>query len=569
MSDPAIVDSLREVKFYAGILKDVLYSAGSLFTWFILKWPTYFLFTGHLVIWLIALLYQYSDPNSVILATLAFFINTALAIYDAIITLTLTCMLSNCCVGGKAPFAFGIATCNLKSAVSYSPLIWFALAIGVLASLSGFSRSSTIAMLRKRTRIDVATATLYVGVKLYILTWSQIRWPFLFWVQTLATMGLVAGGTLFSYINKFMGYLVIGVAIALDIILLLGTYGVLGAPTFDATNGFSKLTVTRRHLLANASSYVFDPSPFVNPQHQFNLTLTVAGYKQLNTTVALANRFTLDMAFEEVEKLYSYVLGSMTDALHTMENAGAKYSAEVSSAVQNYAGSVASGTLTALSSASSAANAAGNTASAAVGYSGAAITELRTTIEGLTHACCTKQISDFISSSDAHTQVFQQEFSKVQTSVVTYVNSYPGLVAQDMKIITGAIKDFGNGVVGFINGPLASELSRWGKFVKWVLGGHHENWKYQPLDHINVGVPVPRLVNVVASASHALAILLSLSVLIAIYSRTAGSIINFAEYIPYANGKGRPDTGASTAVQMGLTEPLLRKRANGETEEGV
>jgi len=163
-----------------------------------------------------------------------------------------------------------------------------------------------------------------------------------------------------------------------------------------------------------------------------------------------------------------------------------------------------------------------------------------------------------------HTQLFQKQFTSIQTSVLAYQKQMPGLILTDMKVVSNAINDFGYGVTGEINN-IVTELTRWGRFVTWFVGSHHEVWTYTPLNKLDVGIPVPRLVNDIASGMHALCIVLGLALLIAIFTRTNTSIIDFSVFNPFPALNQRPpivgapeDGGISTSVQITQTE--ARKR---------
>ena len=537
MSDRIVIDAFREVRFYSSILKDSLFAAGSLFTFFILRWPSYWLFIFHIATWVVALFYMYSDENSVIFATLAFFLNSAIAIFDGIITFTVTCFLSNCCVSGRAPFAFGLRICDLKNSTAYLPLVWYSIAILALATLSGAFRSSSIVLLRKRTRVDVALGCLYVGLKIYIVTWPEVSWPFLFWAQTIATIGLVGTATLFSYISKFVAYLLVGIVIFLDLVLLLGSYGLLGSPTINASTS-GTLTFTR-HLL---SSYLFDPAPFINPIHEYQLHLNTTSYSALNSTVSFNLKYFQGMSYQDTYALFNYTQSNMNAVHSGMQGAQDTYVKSVSTATQQYTGSVSQSTFDAM------------TATATP------VTTLSALIASTAGTCCSSPKLDVVTSSDSHTQLFQTQFLAAQTKLLSYHSQYPKLVTSSIGGYTSAVASFGNQVTGFAS-YFVKDLTRWERFTQWFLGSHHENWQYTPLSSFDFGVPVPQLVKDIAASVHGLAIFIAVSLFFAIWSRTAKTIYNFSELAEVAKDKPKLETGVSTSVSIGATGSELRKRS--------
>jgi hypothetical protein len=352
-------------------------------------------------------------------------------------------------------------------------------------------------------------------------------------------MGLIGTATLFSYISKFVAYLLIGVVVFLDLILLLGSYGLLGSPTFNASSG-GGLTITARHLLQTSQSYVFDSSPFVNPIHALQYHFNTSNFLALNNTVSFSSKFNLGMAYSEVSKLYNITLQQLNALESDMTKASTSYATQVSTALTQYSGTVSQSTVNAMS------------------QTPAVLTKLRALILSLTGACCSAPSLSFVTSSDTHTQPFQTQFAKIQASLSSYQISFPTLVQIDVNGYISAVNSFGTRVTGFAS-SVAKDLTTWLRFKKWFLGANHQNWQYTPLSSFDFGTPVPQLVKDIAASVHGLAIFLALSLFIAIFSRTARTIYNFSELAEAAKTNPKIETGVSTSVSIGAAGEL-RKR---------
>ena len=532
MSDSSIITltSFREIRFYGSILKDVVFSSLALFAFFVLRWPQYWLFAFHIAIWVVALCINYSDESAVIFPTIGFVTSGALALFDAVIGYSLSCFLDTCCVNGKTPYAWGIALCKTADSIAYTPLVWFAIAIITLASLSGAFRCSVIILLRRQTRADIAVACLYILVKIYLLTWPEISWPFLFWVQTIVTIALTGSAALFSYISKIVAYLLVAVVFMLDLILLLGTYGLLGSPTFTGNLSVVHPSFSvSRHLL-----YTFDTTPFITAQAHLNITLNTTLKTSVNHTVVFANQYNSGMTYNEVSLLYNITRSNFIALRDSLQNAQGLFNGNITTASSN----------TQLSTTNQIINGITNPLSN-IKYVNSLVNSL---------GCCTKPSAVKSATSDT-IQLYQQQYQNFLSAAQSFQKNFEVVNVADLKRQTLGFQSFQTNAVGVFT-PVASTLTTWGKFTLWFLGAHHQNFKLTPLNALDFGTPVPVLVRTFAAATQGVELFLLLGLFLSIYARTAKSIVQLVPEEP--KKAAAVELGVSTAVQIGSGE--LRKR---------
>ena len=232
----------REVRVYVSLTKDILYASLTILTYYLLRWRGWIFVAAHALSWLVMWLVYTGDERETVFSTLAMLLTYVTVLADVFVGFNVSCHITTCCLPGQdyAPFSIKYPTCQDTNPITMGAAVYAALCCCAFNVLSGVFRLSSISNIRKGGLLEVASAAIYVCLKVYLLFWSSVKWPLLLFVQSIVLMGVNGVGVAFSFRSKTFGYILLAVVLALDVVSLLGMYDVLGTtsvhvalPTFS------------------------------------------------------------------------------------------------------------------------------------------------------------------------------------------------------------------------------------------------------------------------------------------------------------------------------------------------
>jgi hypothetical protein len=226
----------REVRVYVSLTKDILYATLTIATYYLLRWRGWIFVATHGLSWVVMWLVYTSDENEINLSTLALTLTYITVLADVFVGFNVSCHLTTCCLPGQdyAPFSIKYPTCSDTNPITMGAAVYVALFCCAFNVLSGVFRLTSLAHIRKGALLEVASAVVYVGLKVYLLFWTSVKWPMLLFVQSIVLMGLNGVGVAFSFRSKMFGYAVLAAVLALDMVSVLGMYDVLGTASVHA-----------------------------------------------------------------------------------------------------------------------------------------------------------------------------------------------------------------------------------------------------------------------------------------------------------------------------------------------
>lgn len=312
-----------ELYVYASLVKDVVYSVAMLILFYILKFPTYWLFLLHAITWVAGLLYYSSTDSDFYFSTLALVVNIFVVCVDALVVLNTTCYLSgvNCCLpdSNVSPFTLTFKVCGPNDRNQNDSLIWIALATVGLGLITGIAREANMYSTRRSSSIEVMLVSLYTGLKVYMLSWNDVSYSGFFVFQTVLTIAASAAGIIVSSFPRLRVVAVILFAgvLLVDLLVVLGATHSINffQNSYEEIKHAANSGVGARHLLEDVGSppdslvrAALANAPSLNmPSAREALTGAVA------TLAALSNEATTDAAAaalgSAVEMLQSFSLG--------------------------------------------------------------------------------------------------------------------------------------------------------------------------------------------------------------------------------------------------------------------
>jgi hypothetical protein len=234
-----------ELRVYASFLKDILYSISALVIFWTIRYPTWYLFTSHGLIWLAAFFFYSGSNSTPVLSTLALITGAIPPLVDAFVILNTACYLpgTHCCVPGEttAPFSLGFKTCGLNDRNETESLIWIALFTILVGILTNTVRIVNIAISRPTASVGALLAALYLALKVYVLNWAHLKYTWLFYTFTYCSIGVHFIAWLCSSSLNLVSVSLLASALLVD---------VLTALTGTPASSFAKMGATSRHLLA-------------------------------------------------------------------------------------------------------------------------------------------------------------------------------------------------------------------------------------------------------------------------------------------------------------------------------
>ncbi len=234
-----------ELEVYASFIKDAVYSSALLLVLWILRYPTWSLFTIHIVTWVAALCFYLSVRPSWWLSTLALLLSLPSVLGDAFVLVNSVCYLraETCCTVGSTttPFSLSYKVCGDGTRYDTESLVFivaFTVAIGVL---TGLYRLVSISYARPTASIHVTLTVLYIVLKIYVLSWSNVSYAWYFYIENILSLAGVVGAAVINLRFRLPAVLIHVGVLVLDLIMMLDAGKLL---TFTGTQ-----TIQRRHLL--------------------------------------------------------------------------------------------------------------------------------------------------------------------------------------------------------------------------------------------------------------------------------------------------------------------------------
>ena len=174
-------------------LKDALYGAVSIVIFRALGWPQWPLAAAHVV----SVPGAFVEPSGSRVLSLAFIATVAVALTDVVVVLTFTCNLTTCCARGQLAPAFAptMQMCAAGSAGVQGSLIT-AMAMATVGAGALLSLIRAVEIEKAAGGGGwLALAAVYVGIRVYQLTWlwsTFMTVPAVFWVISGGVVALLA-----------------------------------------------------------------------------------------------------------------------------------------------------------------------------------------------------------------------------------------------------------------------------------------------------------------------------------------------------------------------------------------
>ena len=227
----------HEVRLYATCIKDLVYGTLALIIYYFLQWKTWSFQAVHALSWLVLFFITAGDAADRYMSTLAILIVYITLLTDMFLGFSLSCHITTCCIGHNyAPFSIKYSVCDDSQALGTHTYVYVAIFCGALSIFSAISRVLTIAKVRKNALLEVASALAYAGVRVYLLLWTDIHWPLLFWVQSIVVAAVNGVGVALSYRSKVLGFLCLALVLGADLLSTVGIFGVVGSVGKQNTN---------------------------------------------------------------------------------------------------------------------------------------------------------------------------------------------------------------------------------------------------------------------------------------------------------------------------------------------
>lgn len=247
-----------EIQVYASIIKDLLYSLALLGLFWILHFPTYWLWFLHAATWVAALCYYISNDKDFWFSTAAVCLTVGVAAVDSFILINTVCYLNgaNCCLDGQkvSPFTISFQVCGKNNRYDNAVLLWIAIATIALGIVTSIARAMNMYNSRKASSIETMLFGLYCGTKIYMLRWYGISYTTFFWFQSILTMAANLVALLISFKFRLVSTLIFAAIILVDMLVVLGATHSINFFQ-EAANTATHATIGR-HLLENVDDAV-------------------------------------------------------------------------------------------------------------------------------------------------------------------------------------------------------------------------------------------------------------------------------------------------------------------------
>jgi hypothetical protein len=218
------MSATTELGVYGSFLKDGVYATAMLFLFWVIRFPTYWIFLLHAVTWPAVFLYYSSDASSFWLPAIAITLTLFVGCVDAFLVAVTACYIPGnaCCLPGRtaAPFTLGVQVCGPNDRYDPETLVWFVVSTVALGVLTSVTRAAGMWVTRDGTSLELPLSVLYVALKAYVLGWSHVTYSTLFWVQSMATM--VAHVVATATPLRFVSFLIFLVVLGADLLVVLG-----------------------------------------------------------------------------------------------------------------------------------------------------------------------------------------------------------------------------------------------------------------------------------------------------------------------------------------------------------
>lgn len=247
-----------EIQVYASIIKDLLYSLALLGLFWILHFPTYWLWFLHAATWVAALCYYISNDRDFWFSTAAVCLTVSVAAVDFFILINTVCYLNGvqCCLNGQkvSPFTISFQVCGANNRYDNAVLLWIAIATIALGILTSIARAMNMYNSRKASSIETMLFGLYCGAKIYMLRWYGISYTTFFWFQSILTMAANLVALLISFKFRLVSTLIFAAIILVDMLVVLGATHSINF--FQEAANTATHTTIRRHLLETVNDAV-------------------------------------------------------------------------------------------------------------------------------------------------------------------------------------------------------------------------------------------------------------------------------------------------------------------------
>lgn len=253
--------SETEEGVYTFLLSDVGYSLAMFGLFFILKFPTYWLWYLHGATWLTLFLFMASQSTDFWIPTLALVLSLSGVAVDVFILANTLCYVPSlqCCTSGStmSPFTLGFQVCGASTRIDETVLDWMAVGAVCFGLLSAIIRTWNMHVSRKASSLEGAFAVAYVGIKIYILMWTGVSYTIYFYVQSGITMGANLVAYVMSFKLRLVSTLLFAGVMLVDLLVVLGATKTISFFESDVV----KHAPGRRHLLlaANTTVALADP----------------------------------------------------------------------------------------------------------------------------------------------------------------------------------------------------------------------------------------------------------------------------------------------------------------------
>lgn len=215
-----------EESVYTFLFSDVGYSLAMFGLFFILKFPTYWLWYLHGTTWLTLFLFMASQANDFWIPTLALVLSLGVIAIDVFILANTLCYVPTlkCCTAGSdlSPFTLGFQVCGANTRIDESVLDWLAVSAVCFGLLAAVIRTWNMHVSRRSSSLEGAFAIAYVGVKVYVLMWSGVSYTIYFYVQSGITMGANLVAFVMSFKLRLVSTLLFAAVILVDLLVVLG-----------------------------------------------------------------------------------------------------------------------------------------------------------------------------------------------------------------------------------------------------------------------------------------------------------------------------------------------------------
>jgi len=258
-----VIEMALEISVASSLLKDLVYSLVMLLIFWVIHYPTWWLWFFHAGTWVAGLAYFISSDRDYYFSTIALAISLGVVGLDVFVLINTVCYFNGvkCCLNGEkySPFTLTFDVCGANNRYDNIIVQWAAVSTLALGILVGIARTINMNNSRKSASIETALLGLYVGLKVYLLKWSGVSYTAYFWTQSILTMVVDGVAMIFSFKFRLVSTLLFAAVILVDMLVVLGathSIGFFGSTAKSVVNAVKNPPAGGRHLLQQSSEAV-------------------------------------------------------------------------------------------------------------------------------------------------------------------------------------------------------------------------------------------------------------------------------------------------------------------------